>query len=342
MAFSGLDATWKRGAICDDLISSRSLEEWTAANAAISKEPQSLVWAKKEGLCAILQVWAVCLFSSMLRHGRGMVLFLSSSVTSHSGLVWCRCSMQLSVQQENTMAPLWGPGQLPAVRACCFLSRVLTAPVFTAPRCVWCLPGSQLTCWLLSLPPWQLSAFSGLLGPRSDFQIFVAFSLCCGVLAWSTLPLGAYAFFAFVLVPLLSFRGHWGESSGRWLHPHSVCTGSPVELSSGSSCQRPAPHWGPLCLIRGCQVSCPQIPSLMNCGQMCEPQADIGIKKVPILLFNENCILFCKHSTSSSDSAARAVPSWGHLMDSFVFQSGFPMAESLYVFLSGAINIFAS
>lgn len=80
----------------------------------------------------------------------------------------------------------------------------------------------------------------------------------------------------------------------------------------------------------------------MNCGQMCEPQADIGSKKVPILLFNENCILFCKHSTSSSDSAARAVPSWGNLMDSFVFQSGFPMAESLCVFLSGAVDIFAS
>lgn len=124
--------------------------------------------------------------SSCFHRCSGMVVERSSSVTSQSGLVWCRCSTQLSVPQENTMAYLWGPGQLPALRACFFLSQVLTAPVFSVPWYLWCVPGPWLVCWLLSLPPWQLSAFSGLLGQRSDFQIFVAFSLSA-VVSWPSL-----------------------------------------------------------------------------------------------------------------------------------------------------------
>lgn len=45
-----------------------------------------------------------------------------------------------------------------------------------------------------------------------------------------------------------------------------------------------------LCLVRGCFVFIPTNSLLENVGDMCGPQADIGIKKVPVPSFNENCI----------------------------------------------------
>lgn len=67
---------------------------------------------------------------------------------------------------------------------------------------------------LASLTALSFLWFARSVAQRSDFHIFVAFSL-----SWSlcllSLPLGAYIFAVVVFDPLLSFRGFWEEGSGR-------------------------------------------------------------------------------------------------------------------------------
>jgi hypothetical protein len=179
-----------------------------------------------------------------------------------------------------------------------------------------------MSIWLfLSLSLSLYLSLSLFLSPSVSFSVSVSLclSLCLSLLALCC-----------------HFRGLWGGSRGRWLHPHGMLSYLALALPTS---QKISPQWGPSVFGMFKWILVQWIISLIQWWETVWTTSWCSMRKVLVPLLNKHCT-FPKAFSFLIWLALRLWPlDAGNLVTSFVFQSGY---KGLCSFISGAVDVLAS